>query len=633
MRRLGSRAPLRAEEKKNPAGMNMAARCVRNGAGGLEAIGARALQFVALRGKPAAIVRTCSDPLHAVASLPSPCFSFRRSSVQSAVPRHARPLGSITATEITKHYGASVALDSVSLSVRAGDRVGVVGPNGIGKSTLLRILSGVEEPDSGDVRRSPAATPVGYLPQEPDAVQGESLGAYLARRTGVADAERRLERAQLAIGDGLDAIAAYNEALEWFLALGGDSFRARAEVVLQDVHLTDVALDRPMTTLSGGQAGRALLAAILLARFDVFLLDEPTNNLDFDGLGRLERFFDEEAGGIVVVSHDRVFLERSILRVLEIEDGTHRAVEYSGGLRAYEQEQARRRQAQYEAYGEYVSQRGRLQQQARRQRTWATSGAAKAVRDKSEGDKFLRSGRRQSAENLAAKSSNYDRKLQRLEQVDKPWEGWDLRMSLGVPQRPGNVVVRLEDAVARRGDFVLGPLSLEIVWPEKVVVSGPNGAGKTTLLAVLLGELPLTAGRRYLGPGVVIGRLDQERSMFGEAALLDGWRAETDLEVAAARSLLAKFGLGADEVRRPGRTLSPGERTRASLALLTARGVNCLVLDEPTNHLDLAATEELESTLESFEGTVVLVTHDRRLLESFRASRTIAVKRTPPSPG
>ncbi len=544
-------------------------------------------------------------------------------------PHPSRFFGSINATDITKHYGSSLVLSAVSLAVGVRDRVAIVGPNGIGKSTLLRILAGMEQPDSGRVRRAPAAAEVGYLPQESDALPGESLGTYLARRTGVARAERNMERAQSAMDNG-GPIASYTEALERYIGLGGDSFDSRAAFALNDVRLTDVTMDRPMTTLSGGQAARALLAAILLARFDVFLLDEPTNNLDFEGLARLERFFGEVAAGIVVVTHDRAFLERSIHRVLEIEDGSHRGVEFSGGLRAFEDERARRRQGQYEAHGEYVSQRRRLQQQARRQRAWAASGAAKAAHDKSERDKSIRAGRKQAAEKLAAKSSTIERKMERLERVGKPWEGWDLRLSLSASQRPGNVVVRLEDAVARRGDFVLGPISIEIAWPERVAVTGPNGAGKTTLLEVLLGRLLPDSGHRYLGPGVVIGRLDQERSMFGDGKLLDGWRAETGLGIPEARSLLAKCGLGANEVGRPGRTLSPGERTRASLALVMARGVNCLILDEPTNHLDLPAIEELESALESFDGAIVLVSHDRRLLESFRATRTIALGREAP---
>ena len=196
-------------------------------------------------------------------------------------------------------------------------------------------------------------------------------------------------------------------------------------------------------------------------------------------------------------------------------------------------------------------------------------------------------------------------------------------------ERSGEIVVRLQNAVVTRGDFTLGPLDLDLGWGERLAVTGPNGSGKTTLLEAMLGVTPLEQGTRWVGPGVVLGRLDQERGEFASGALLDEFVVLAGLPPEDARTLLAKFGLGADDVLRAGRSLSPGERTRAVLALLAARGVNCLVLDEPTNHLDVAAIEELERALDAYDGTVVLVTHDRRFLERFRATRTLELRPSP----
>ncbi|MDQ3876214.1 MAG: ATP-binding cassette domain-containing protein, partial [Actinomycetota bacterium] len=216
--------------------------------------------------------------------------------------------------------------------------------------------------------------------------------------------------------------------------------------------------------------------------------------------------------------------------------------------------------------------------------------------------------------------------LERLEPAEKPWEPWELRLAFEPERRAGDVVVRLERSVLVRGRFRLGPLDLEIGWAERVAVAGRNGSGKTTLLRAVLGDLPLAAGRRYVGPGVVLGELDQERRRFGgDERVLAAFVRETSLPLPGARSLLAKFGLGADDVERAGTSLSPGERTRAALALLVARGVNCLVLDEPTNHLDLPGIEELETALAAFVGAVVLVTHDRRFLERFEPTRVVDV--------
>lgn len=531
----------------------------------------------------------------------------------------------LTATGITASHGASPVLDGVSLVVGPRSRIGVVGPNGVGKSTLLRILAGLEEPERGALRRSPPEQSVGYLPQEPDARPGETLRAYLARRTGVAAAEAELDRLTAALGEDPSLVEAYTGALERFLALGGDDLGARAAVVCRDVGLPEDRLDVPVGALSGGQAARAALAAILLARFDVFCLDEPTNNLDFAGLDRLERFLDGLPGAVVVVSHDRAFLDRSVDRILEIEEESHRGVEHAGGWSDYVASRALARSQQYEAHEKSAAERSRLLERARTQRSWAEQGGRAAARKKAtDNDKAQRGFKVDRTEKQAAKVRATERRLEHLDVVDKPWEGWELRLSLAPAARSGDVVARLEDAVVERGAFRLGPVDLEVRWAERLALVGPNGSGKTTLLQALLGALPLSSGRRFLGPGVVVGEMDQGRGHYaGAERVIDAFGARTKLLPAEARTLLAKFALGTDHVTRPGASLSPGERSRAELAELVARGVNCLVLDEPTNHLDLPAIEQLEAALGAFDGTLVLVTHDRRFLEAVRVTRTV----------
>jgi ATPase subunit of ABC transporter with duplicated ATPase domains len=217
-----------------------------------------------------------------------------------------------------------------------------------------------------------------------------------------------------------------------------------------------------------------------------------------------------------------------------------------------------------------------------------------------------------------------EKRLERLERVEKPWQPWRLQLDLETGRRAGEVVARLEGVVVERGGFRLGPIDLELRHGDRLAVVGRNGSGKTTLLGALLGDLPLAAGKRYVGPGVRLGELEQRRSEFaGAEPLLETFCARSGLPAVDARTLLAKFALGADTVRRPSTSLSPGERTRAGLALLSAQGVNALVLDEPTNHLDLEAIDELEAALDGYRGTVVLVTHDRRLLERFEPTATL----------
>ena len=532
--------------------------------------------------------------------------------------------GTLIARDIHKAHGAATILAGVSLTVAPGDVLGVVGPNGAGKSTLLRLLAGVDPADRGTVRLT--AGTAGYLPQEPDRAPGERLHEYLARRTGVAEADARVQAATDAMAaEAPDAADAYSDAFEAWLALGGADLEPRAETVLRDLGLDPDLLDLETVALSGGQAARASLAAILLSRFDVLLLDEPTNDLDFDGLARLERFVAERPGGAVIVSHDRAFLARTVTRVLEIDEIAHTAAEFGGGWAGYLELRATAARHAEERYETYTSQRDRLTDRAGRQRQWSETGVRRAKASAgSDPDKIGRAKKAERSEKQAAKVRATEKAIERLEAVDKPWRRWELQLRFGGGERSGDVTVRLDGAELRRGSFVLGPLDLELGWGERVALVGPNGSGKTTLVDGLLGRLPLAAGTRWIGPGVRIGMLDQARLGFeGAAALIDAFVEQSAMPQQDARSLLAKFGLEEDAVARPARSLSPGERTRASLALLMASGANWLVLDEPTNHLDLPAIEQLEAALGAYDGTLLLVTHDRQLLEAVELDRTI----------
>jgi ATPase subunit of ABC transporter with duplicated ATPase domains len=539
----------------------------------------------------------------------------------------AQRLATLLARRITVTHGRRPILTDIDLTVAPGHRIGVVGPNGVGKSTLLRVLAGAERPERGTVALAPPDAAVGFLPQEPERRPGETAEAFLARRTGVAAATTELDAASAALarGDG-GADTRYGAAIERWLDLGGPDFEARRGATWAELGLHPAVLGRPMTSLSGGQAARAELAAILLSRFDLFLLDEPTNDLDLDGLARLEDFVLGLDAGLVVVSHDRAFLERTVTSVLEIDDQDHTAVRYDGGWDAYQHERAAARRLAEEAYATFVERRESLTERARRQRAWSQKGVTRALKHPDDGDKNVKRGRIASAEARAGDARRTERALERLAPVEKPWEGWELRLAIAASRRSGAVVARLGGAVVERGAFRLGPVDLEIGRGDRVALVGPNGSGKTTLLQTILGRLPPSAGEAWLGPGVVVGELDQARTLLAaDEPLSRSFPAVTGWTVSEGRTLLAKFGLGANEVDRPLSSLSPGERTRAVLALLSARGVNTLVLDEPTNHLDLPAIEQLEQALATFDGTLLLVTHDRRLLEAVALTRVVEV--------
>ncbi|MEU8876462.1 ABC-F family ATP-binding cassette domain-containing protein [Streptomyces javensis] len=533
----------------------------------------------------------------------------------------------LVAKDLAAAHGDRTLFSGLDLVVAPGEVIGLVGVNGAGKSTLLRLLAGLTDPEQGAVRLSPPHATVGHLPQEPERRPGETVRGFLARRTGVAAAQAELDATtQALVGAEPGADDAYATALERWLALGAADLDERADEVAATLGL-DVSLDRPMTALSGGQAARAGLASLLLSRYDVFLLDEPTNDLDLDGLQRLETFVGGLRAGAVLVSHDREFLARTVDKVLELDLAQQQVNLYGGGYEAYLEERETSRRHARERYEEYADTRATLEARARTQRAWMDKGVKNARRKATDGDKIGRNARVEATEKQAAKARQTDRLIERLDVVEEPRKEWELRMEIAAAPRAGAVVATLRGAEVRRGDFRFGPVDLQIDWADRVAITGANGSGKSTLLAALLGRLPLDAGAAALGPGVVVGEVDQARALFlGRESLLDAFGAAVpELPPAEVRTLLAKFGLKADHVLRSAATLSPGERTRSALALLQARGVNLLVLDEPTNHLDLAAIEQLESALASYAGTLLLVTHDRRMLDAVHTTRRLAV--------
>ncbi|GAA2856882.1 ABC-F family ATP-binding cassette domain-containing protein [Paenarthrobacter ilicis] len=526
----------------------------------------------------------------------------------------------LVAKDLAGGHGHRTLFSKLSLTVAPGDVVGVVGANGAGKSTLLRLLGGVDQPQEGNVSLAPSDAFVGWLPQEHERVDGETIAAYIARRTGCAKATLEMETTAEALGSGAPgADDAYSLAFDRWMASGAADLEDRIPAVLADLGL-ELGTDALMTGLSGGQAARVALGALLLSRFDVVLLDEPTNDLDLDGLARLEAFVQGLRGGVVLVSHDREFLARCVTTVVELDLAQNSVAVYDGGYESFLEERSVAKRHARERYEEYANSKADLVSRARTQREWSSQGVRNAMKKNPDNDKIRRAASAESSEKQAQKVRQMESRIARLTEVEEPRKEWQLQFSIGQAPRSSAVVATLRNVVARQGDFTLGPVSLQLNGGERIGITGPNGAGKSTLLRLLLGTQAPDDGEASMGASVAIGEIDQARGLLdgvrnlGDAveAVLADWTA------ADVRTLLAKFGLKADHTSRPVDSLSPGERTRAALALLQARGVNLLVLDEPTNHLDLPAIEQLEEALESYDGALLLVTHDRRLLENVR---------------
>ena len=368
-----------------------------------------------------------------------------------------------------------------------------------------------------------------------------------------------MAQAQLDLDEATESLAAgapgaddaYATALDRWLNLGGADLEERAAKVITTLGL-QVDLDRPMTGLSGGQAARANLASLLLSRYDVFLLDEPTNDLDIAGLEILEDFVRKLRAATVLVSHDRAFLERTVDRVLELDLAQQKTRLYGGGYAGYLEERETARRHARENYEQYAETKAELEARRRTQIGWADKGVREARSKATDKDKHVLHAQVARSEKLAGKVKATERMIGRLEVAEEPRKEWQLQMEIAAGPRSGSVAAVMREAVVDRGAFRLGPVSLQIDWADRVTITGPNGAGKSTLIDALLGRVPLTSGQASLGSGIMIGEVDQARSLFrGAQPLLDAFAAELpDMVPAEIRTLLAKFGLKADHVTR-----------------------------------------------------------------------------------
>ncbi|WP_235736897.1 ABC-F family ATP-binding cassette domain-containing protein [Nocardioides alcanivorans] len=531
--------------------------------------------------------------------------------------------GTLVAKDLAGGFGHRTLFEGLDLTVAPGDVVGVVGANGAGKSTLLRLLAGIDTPLDGTVSTAPGDAFVGFLPQEHERLPGETVADYIGRRTGAAEATRAMEESASQLGsDTPGADDAYAAAFDRWMASGAADLDDRLPATLAELGL-ELGPEALMTSLSGGQTARVALAALLLSRFDIVLLDEPTNDLDLAGLERLEKFVQGLRAGVVLISHDRELLARCVTRMVELDLAQNEVTVYDGSYESFLAERATAKRHARETYEEYADKRADLVTRARTQREWSSQGVRNAMKKAPDNDKVRRRAQSESSEKQAQKVRQMESRIARLEEVPEPRKEWALQFRIASAARGSTVAATLDQAQVMRGDFTLGPVSLQVNAGDRIGITGPNGAGKSTLLGLLLGDIEPTLGRASLGANVAVGRIDQARTgLADDVPLGEAFEAVVpDLTPAEVRTLLAKFGLKSDQVTSRVDRLSGGERTRAAMALLQARGVNLLVLDEPTNHLDLPAIEQLEQALDQYDGTLLLVSHDRRLLQNVRVDQ------------
>lgn len=528
----------------------------------------------------------------------------------------------ITVSAASFEHRDRVILQDIELRIHAGDRLALVGANGSGKSTLLRLLAGLEDPVGGTILRAPGAR-VAYLPQVTDQASSRTVRAELAARIGVAAAETTMDRltARLAEGD-LTVVEEQAAAVERWAGLGGGDLDARIGPALESVGIARSWAERGCESLSGGQMARVRLAALRLARLDCALLDEPSNHLDAEGLEMLDRVVAEAGFAIVFASHDRSLLERRAGNVFELSRGQGRL--YRGGWSTYLREREAAKAAAATAYEEATAERERLVAVERRIRQQGEVGERKARR-KDESDKHIRYGSIQSAQKNTA-ASGIARRIDLVEIPEKPWKEDLSRLLLDAAQPVhGPAVAVARGIVLERGDWRSPEIDLTIGAGERILLTGANGSGKSSLIAALAGRLEPATGRIEIPAKLRLTELAQRGSVFEgrDRSLIEMFRELSGLDETAARTALASMRLGDSHVTRPPGLLSPGERTRAELALLAQIPAACLLLDEPSNHLDVEAIEVLETALEGWPGALVLASHDRAMRERVRIDRSV----------
>jgi len=494
---------------------------------------------------------------------------------------------------VRKHFGPEPVLAGVTFQVRAGERIGLVGPNGSGKTTLLRILAGRDEADAGTCRLHPSVA-VGYLEQRPLVEPGRTLWdeARTALASLIALSEEMVDVAR-AISHTADEAehrrltARYDQLHQELDRRGGYHVDHRIERVLEGVGFRQETYGQPIESLSGGEQNRLMLAKLLLAEPDVMLLDEPSNHLDIEATEWLEGFLAESRAAMILVSHDRYFLDRVTNRTVELFHGT--VDSYAGN---------------YSAYGRQKAERLLVQRRAYEKQQIEIEKAKEFIRRNAYGQKH-------------AQAEDRRKKLARIEPVDPPREIDAPVMGFPPVARSGDIVLRVEHLSKAYDRPLFGDVSFDVTRGQRWGVLGPNGSGKTTLLRCLIGQIEPDAGRVIVGHGVRVGYFDQHLTILADHVdVVDAIRPDRkDFNEQKRRDLLARFGLIGDTAFQGAASLSGGERCRAGLALLCAAEANLLVLDEPTNHLDLWARQALERSLRAFDGTVLFVSHDRYFVD------------------
>ncbi len=531
----------------------------------------------------------------------------------------------LSVNSISKSYGIEPILAEISFDLNPGERVGLVGPNGGGKTTLLRILVGEEQADSGSIQLNPTGLRIGYLPQGLSSDPDDTIAAYLDRvsgdLSGLSQKVETLARELAKSPSNLQLQRDYDQILSAIQAAStGSAQRAPILAALDLDHFDETT---PLNHLSGGQKTRLALAGVLLLAPQLFFLDEPTNHLDIEMLEWLETWLVDSTFtrrcAALIVSHDRVFLDRTVTEILEIDPSTHRMSSYPGNYSDYLEQKLQQRERHQQAYADQIEEITRLRRAAQKVREKARF---KRGGKGDSGDKFAKGFFADRSKEHIGRAKQIEQRLEKLQteqKIEKPRQSWQMKLDFTkIPESSRRVLV-CEDLIAGYDSApVLSIPQFALHFGERMALIGPNGTGKTTLLHTIAGKIPPLGGTFRLGSSVRLGVMSQEQDTLDPSANpYQTIQRETPLSETEARLFLHQYLFSGDDVFIPNERLSFGERARLMLACLVASGCNLLLLDEPINHLDIPSRSRFEKALAGFSGTVIAVSHDRYFIHGF----------------
>ena len=531
----------------------------------------------------------------------------------------------IKCKNISKSYNGKDILNNISFSINEKEKIGIIGHNGVGKTTLLRIISGEEEPDTGEILREENIL-IGYFKQE-FTIHEENydIESFIKKYIGIDVLEARLHELENEMDDDPNKIDEYCNIQNEYIRLDGYNIPYKLDKVLFGLGLNQEIKSKKIKELSGGQKEKVMLASVLLKGTDLLILDEPTNNLDLKSIEWLEKYLKEIQCPIMIVSHDRKFLDDVVTKIIEIDYFTRNLIEYPGNYSEYKKFKQQQEESELKRYQEQQEKIGDLKKSINQKKEWAQKGNKQEVSDK---DKYTRGYLRDRSQTLASNAKKIENQISQMEIMDRPKIKNKLHIEITNSKKEGNTDIIAKDLVSGYDNgFKTEPINLHIKYGERIVITGDNGSGKSTFLKTLIGEQKQIEGQTYIGNGIKIGYISQDTKEQNnesiEEYVKNSLKNQKIDDSSIIYTVLSQFNFDYEERTKKYSILSPGERTRLKLAIFSLEDINTLILDEPTNHLDIEALEAIEEVLKDFNGTVIAISHDRQFIKNIYPNKIL----------